>query len=108
MGLTHSNFSTIDPVKGHVGGAELFRLISELISLRERVTQAELRVAQYGSLENSSPVIPGSLQCLWSEIALLRQDVEQAERDQASRQVQLTSATEIAQARISKLSRLTV
>lgn len=46
-----------------------------------------------------------SLQRLWSEIALLRQEIEQAERDQTVSQVHLTSAIEVAQARLSKLSR---
>ena len=40
-----------------------------------------------------------SLQRLWSEIALLRQEVEQAERDRAESQVQLTSAIAAARAR---------
>ena len=100
MGRTCSNLPTVNSPKGH-GGAELFRLISELISLRERVTQAELRAAYFRS---SDPIIPGSMRCLWSEIALLRQEVEQAERDQAASQVHLTSALEITQARLSKLA----
>ena len=41
-----------------------------------------------------------SLQRLWSEIALLRREVEQAERDQAPSQVHLASAIEVAQARL--------
>jgi hypothetical protein len=50
-----------------------------------------------------------SLQRLWSEIALLRREIEQAERDQTSAsEVQLTSAIEVAQGRLSKLSRLAV
>jgi hypothetical protein len=31
-----------DPPERHFGGDELFRLMSELVSLREKVTQAEL------------------------------------------------------------------
>ncbi len=47
-----------------------------------------------------------SLQRLWSEIARLRQEVEQAERDQATSQAQLTSAIEVAaQARLTEVSR---
>lgn len=50
-----------------------------------------------------------SLQRLWSDIALLRREIEQAERDQTSAsEVQLTSAIEVAQGRLSKLSRLAV
>lgn len=50
-----------------------------------------------------------SLQRFWSEITLLRREIEQAERDQTSAsEVQLTSAIEVAQGRLSKLSRLAV
>jgi hypothetical protein len=41
-----------------------------------------------------------SLQRLWSAIALLRREVEQAERDQATSQVQLASAIEVAPAQL--------
>jgi hypothetical protein len=41
-----------------------------------------------------------SLQRLWSEIALLRQEIEQAQRDQAASQVHLASAVEVAQTRV--------
>ncbi len=46
-----------------------------------------------------------SLRRLWSEIALLRHEVEQAERDRVASQVQLTSAIEVTQAQLSKPSR---
>jgi hypothetical protein len=49
-----------------------------------------------------------SLQRLRLEIALLRQEVEQAERDQAASQVQLASAIEVAQARLTKPARLVI
>ena len=41
-----------------------------------------------------------SLQRLWSEIALLRQEIEQAQRDQTASQVHLASAVEVAQTRV--------
>jgi hypothetical protein len=47
-----------------------------------------------------------SLRRLWSEIALLRQEVEQAERDRAEAQVQLTSAIVTAEARLQNLAQM--
>jgi hypothetical protein len=41
-----------------------------------------------------------SLQRLWSEIALLRQEVEQAERDQSVPQMELPPAIEVTRARL--------
>ena len=49
-----------------------------------------------------------SLQRLWSDIALLREEIEQAERDQAVSQVQLASAIEATKARLGKPPRLGV
>lgn len=52
-----------------------------------------------------------SLQRLRSEIALLRQEIEQAQRDHAASQVQLASAFEVAQEPCfypAKVSRLVV
>jgi hypothetical protein len=40
-----------------------------------------------------------SLQRLWSEIALLRQEIEQAERSQEASQLRLTAAISVAQDR---------
>jgi len=82
MGRTHSNIPTVDPPKVHLGGAELVRLMSDLMSLRAEVIQAELSAAL--SLEISKLAHAGSLQRLRSEIALLRREVEQAEHDQTT------------------------
>jgi hypothetical protein len=52
-----------------------------------------------------------SLQRLRSEIALLRQEIEQAQRDRAASQVQSVSAAEVAQVPgfyLTKVSRLVV
>ena len=57
-------------------------------------------------MKTGKAVSKETLQRLWSEIALLRQEVEQAERDQAASQVQLASAIEEAQTRLTKVPRL--
>jgi hypothetical protein len=56
-------------------------------------------------MKKGKAVSKESLQRLWSEIALLRQEVEQAERDQPASHAQLASAVEEAQTRLSKGSR---
>jgi hypothetical protein len=45
-----------------------------------------------------------TLQRLWSEIALLRQEVEQARRDRAASQARLTSVIAAAQSRLQPCS----
>jgi hypothetical protein len=45
-----------------------------------------------------------TLQCLWSETALLRRELEQAERNKTLSQVKLTSPIAVAKARLQSRS----
>jgi len=47
--IKNPNFPPVDSRKGHPGGDELSKLMSELVSLRKRVAEAELATRHPGS-----------------------------------------------------------
>jgi len=44
----------IDPLKRHLGRDELFKLMSELVSLRKEVAQAEFEAMRSGSVSTNA------------------------------------------------------
>ncbi len=51
---TNPNSPMIDPLKRHPGCDELFKLMSELVSLRKEVAQAEFEAMRCGSASTNA------------------------------------------------------